>query len=291
MNDLQIEYFLSTAKNLSFTKTANERFVSQPAVSKQIASLELELGVKLFEVGYKSIKLTPQGQQYFEYFEKHYEQLDILKEKLSSNLRKEEYTLRVACGSGWTLMDILPKIVDELKKEHGNVRVILENCSFSEVSHSLIEHEVDIGITLGNDVLALPVLESYKLLDIPRMIVYSSKLEISKKENLKPCDFKNEYFLVPRSMRPYYVVDLVKSFCEPYGFRPEICEVRNTESLLNAVISGLGVAIVDYWTYVTIQNACNALLLESKDSVSVLWRKNNTNPLINSFLEALKDNI
>jgi len=48
MNDLEIDYFMAVATNLSFTKTSEELYVSQPAISRQIASLEKELGVTLF---------------------------------------------------------------------------------------------------------------------------------------------------------------------------------------------------------------------------------------------------
>ena len=48
MNDLQIDYFMAVATNLSFTKTSEELFVSQPAISRQISQLEKELGCKLF---------------------------------------------------------------------------------------------------------------------------------------------------------------------------------------------------------------------------------------------------
>lgn len=291
MNDLQIEYFLSAAQNLSYTKTANERFVSQPAVSKQISSLEAELEIKLFEVGYKSLKLTPAGRMYYEYFTKHYEELSRMKELLKSNLRREEYTIRVGCGSGWTLKDVLPQVVEELKAQYGNVRVILENCAFSEISYSLVEDDFDIGITLENDVLVLPTLEIVKLIEIPRMIIYSPKLQFSKMDNLTPTDFKGEYFFVPRIQKFSYASDLVRSYCEPYGFKPEICEVRNTESLLNAVINGLGVAVVDYWTYITVQDVCNAVQLDSNDGISVLWKKNNNNSLVDNFVEVLKKHI
>ena len=40
MNDLQIDYFMAVATNLSFTKTSEELFVSQPAISKQISLME-----------------------------------------------------------------------------------------------------------------------------------------------------------------------------------------------------------------------------------------------------------
>lgn len=47
MNDLQIEYFLAAARNMSFSKAAQELFVSQPAISRQILALEQELGCPL----------------------------------------------------------------------------------------------------------------------------------------------------------------------------------------------------------------------------------------------------
>ena len=49
MNDLQIEYFLAAARNMSFSKAAQELFVSQPAISRQILALEQELGCPLVE--------------------------------------------------------------------------------------------------------------------------------------------------------------------------------------------------------------------------------------------------
>ena len=45
MNDLQIDYFMAVATNLSFTKTSEEMFVSQPAISRQISQLEKSLAL------------------------------------------------------------------------------------------------------------------------------------------------------------------------------------------------------------------------------------------------------
>ena len=61
MNDLQIDYFMAVATNSSFTKTSEELFVSQPAISKQIALLERELGVKLFIRNNRRTELTEAG--------------------------------------------------------------------------------------------------------------------------------------------------------------------------------------------------------------------------------------
>lgn len=62
MNFVQINYFLTVAKCLSFTKAANLLYVSQPALSRQIIMMEDELGVKLFNRTGRSLALTPSGQ-------------------------------------------------------------------------------------------------------------------------------------------------------------------------------------------------------------------------------------
>ena len=288
MNDLQIEYFLAAAENLSFTKTAHEKFVTQPAVSKQISALEAELEVELFVRGYKSTKLTDAGRMYFDYLSNHVHQLETLKKCIREDSNSVILTLRIGCGSGWTLTDILPGIVDCLKKRHGNICVLLENCAFNNIVAAVNEHEFDVGLTLGSDVVKMSTLDVCHLTEVPRVIVYSANHPLAQKENLQPVDFKNEYFLTPQVQRLAYLTDLVNSFCEPYHFTPKIQAVRNVESLMNSVVNGLGVAIVDYWTYQTIQDHCCCVALDSVHTISAVWRKNSTNPLIQDFLQALK---
>ena len=57
----QLEYFAAVARTLSFTEAANEVFVSQPALSRGIVSLENELGVSLLNRNHHTVSLTPAG--------------------------------------------------------------------------------------------------------------------------------------------------------------------------------------------------------------------------------------
>jgi len=58
----QLEYFLSAARTLSFTKTAQAFYISQSAITQQIKSLEEELDVKLFWRNNNQIRLTSVGE-------------------------------------------------------------------------------------------------------------------------------------------------------------------------------------------------------------------------------------
>ena len=69
MTDLQIQYFLKVAQHLSYTAAARELFVSQPSLSKQVAALERELGVALFDRSRRNrIALTPAGHLFQRFF-------------------------------------------------------------------------------------------------------------------------------------------------------------------------------------------------------------------------------
>ncbi|MGO3813158.1 LysR family transcriptional regulator, partial [Mesonia sp.] len=58
----QIKYFLILAKELHFWKTAEKVFISQSSLSRQIQSLEDEMGVQLFERDKRNVKLTDTGK-------------------------------------------------------------------------------------------------------------------------------------------------------------------------------------------------------------------------------------
>ena len=61
--DLRVlRYFLTVAKEQSFTKAAHQLNITQPTLSRQLAALEDELGATLFERGGHSITLTSEGQ-------------------------------------------------------------------------------------------------------------------------------------------------------------------------------------------------------------------------------------
>lgn len=286
MNDLQIEYFLSVAEHLSFTKTAAEKFVSQPAVSKQISAMEEELGVPLFIRGHKMVRLTEAGELFADFYRKQRQSLMLLTQKAKETV-DEGTVLRLGTGSGWALDHMLPKIHPKLKECTPPVSAMVETYSFQQLSTAIASNEVDIAITLQTDIPALPYLMSYRLITVPCYIAYSNQLKLAEKPDLEPMDFQQEYFFAPVSDESAYISGVIKSFCEPYGFTPKLRVVRNIESLIIGVINGLGVAIIDEWTMTALGKNCLFLKVEATHDIAVVWHRNNTNPGLSPFLQAL----
>lgn len=67
----QMRYFIAVAQNLSFSKAAQQHYVSQTAVSQQIKLLEEELETELFQRTRHSVVLTSAGQVFYEYAVHH----------------------------------------------------------------------------------------------------------------------------------------------------------------------------------------------------------------------------
>ncbi len=289
MNDLQIEYFLAVAENLSFTKTASEKYISQPAISKQIAVMEEELGVVLFERGYKTTKLTEAGKLYADFYKKYREDFLLISQQAKNVQTDNRIPLRIGFGSGWTLSDFLPRIIQNLKINHPHIKIFLESHSFRQLSVALNENNLDIIITLDIDIPALPQFSRQHLTSVPRYILYSPFHPLSEHTNIQPQDFINEPFLIPVPEETSFIMDLIKSYCRPYGFMPKIQLVKNVDSLLTSVLNGLGVAIVDGWTLNTVSDKFLYLPIHSHHDISAVWVGNSNNSAIPIFLQELSE--
>ena len=99
MIDTRLKVFRSVATLLSFTKAANELFISQPAISKHIQELEKEYGVQLFDRIGNRIQLTRAGQLMLDHACKiinAYQNLDFDMKKLTEKSGGE---LRIVANS------------------------------------------------------------------------------------------------------------------------------------------------------------------------------------------------
>src|SRR5690242_9512377 len=121
MADRRLQVFHSVAKQLSFTKAAEQLFMTQPAVTFQVKQLEEHFNTRLFERKRGRIALTPAGQLVLGYAEK------ILALSNELDTRVGELTGEVSgpllLGASMTIAEfILPRILGEFKALHPQVQ-------------------------------------------------------------------------------------------------------------------------------------------------------------------------
>ena len=99
MNITQVYYVLAVAKCRSFSAAAQELFVSQPALSKQIRSLEIELGYDLFSRASQGVTLTREGERFCRYGQQAVDSWEYFQRQVDYKDKSVTRRLRIGLGS------------------------------------------------------------------------------------------------------------------------------------------------------------------------------------------------
>lgn len=249
MNDLQIDYFMAVATNRSFTKTSEELYVSQPAISKQISQLEKELGAKLFVRNNQRTELTEVGKLYFDLFSRY--KADLMNTKLEALqlMGKTKGTIRVGFLEGWDLFNIIPAMMERFHEVYPESEVVINCCGIKELTSSLLTDSLDIAVTMKNSLSHHVEFATNDVAQIGKILIFSRDHKLAGKEGLTLKDFKREMFFAPWEIVDNLIIEAIASYTRPYGFVPELRFVKNHESLITCVRNNMGVAIVDDWVW------------------------------------------
>ena len=115
MNTSDIEVFLCAADALSFSKAAEEKYMSRQAVSRKVGALEKELGVSLFRRSQRGqrLVLTPEGQRYYDFFRVSQRRWEELRASIHTDLGGS--LIHVAYLEGLDFLPSLQQIVSSRK--------------------------------------------------------------------------------------------------------------------------------------------------------------------------------
>ena len=183
------EVFIEVATHLSFSKAADILYISQPAITKHIQSLEKHYKISLFERKGNSVSLTTEGKILLEYVLKGREiqrqlEFDISIQK-DLQLAKGSFTL----GTSTTIsLYVIPPVFSAFHQQYPNIDLRLVNRNSENILKALLDHEIDLAITEGRNTIT-SVKYQFFLTDevIP---VCSAKSSLVKKKNITPEELK-----------------------------------------------------------------------------------------------------
>ncbi len=141
----QIETFLEVARLSSFSRAAERRFRTQPAISSQIRALEEEVGAKLLDRSGGKVALTGAGKVFQKYAEDALEQRRIMLVALAEMHRVPRGELVVSANEG-TCLHILPEVFAEFKRQYPNVAVSVKRLEHNKILEAIIENSCDFGV-------------------------------------------------------------------------------------------------------------------------------------------------
>ena len=146
--DFRLKVFYTVAQKLSFSKAANELFVSQPAVTKHISELESQLQTRLFNRNGSSISITPSG----EILLRNAEQIFRLYEQLENELAQQTDIASgsFSLGASTTLAHyVLPRILAIFKKTYPSTDIHFLHGNSEFIEQQVINQKLDIAIVEG----------------------------------------------------------------------------------------------------------------------------------------------
>jgi len=150
MNLMHLRYFCKLAETENYTLASSELYISQPGLSGAIASLEQELGLKLFEKKGRNIRLTKYGKEFYEYVKRSMEVLDngvaVMHEyggKLSGH---------IDIGAITTIQSsFLPKVILEFRNIYENIHFQIYQGQSEGILNGLKKGTYDIGFCTYNE--------------------------------------------------------------------------------------------------------------------------------------------
>jgi DNA-binding transcriptional LysR family regulator len=184
------EVFFEVAKNLSFSKAAEALFISQPAITKHIQSLEKNYKVSLFERKGNTVALTAEGKILLGHLVKARElqrqlEFDITRQK---NLQQAKGSLTLGTSTTISLY-VIPPVFSAFHQRYPNIELRLVNRNSENILKALLDHEIDLAVMEGKNNIT-SVKHQFFLTDevIP---VCSAKSELAKRKTINPEELKN----------------------------------------------------------------------------------------------------
>lgn len=282
------KYFLAVAEELHYRKAAEKLFISQPGLSRQIKQMEEILNVELFIRNKKKVSLTLAGTYLKGELEFVLNHLERTKKQLKLINDGDSGELRIGF-LGSAMQNVVPQLLLKLKKRQSGIKTSLEELNNQAQLDAIQKDKLDLGFV--------------RVARVPPEIIMKSIFEDSfslvlpKNHRLNEATFKNmselsdeDFILFAQDYSPLYYATIM-SICEDAGFTPKVSHKSvHAQTIFKLVENHLGIAIVPTALQYGFQMNVKFIALKKinqKAVLSVIWKKDNRNPVLQPCLDML----
>ncbi len=293
MNFTQINYFLTVAKTLSFTKAANMLYITQPAISRQIIMMENELGFKLFTRANRSLHLTPEGFVMAAELDKVALTYDnaIVKAKNAGNALSGR--LRVGITEGMDVDEMVSATLRRLAEEVPEIDIALFNFGMEETILRLMEDRLDIAFVRKYGVENRESMDWRHVAASQEQLAVSPDNPLAGRESATVEDLRDTVLILVSETEEDVSRKLILDICAQHGFTPQLKFSPSYHANLLWAKSNSGVMLVDTFDIMPETGLLRIPFEQTKDTDLVLaWYDRNFNParlkFENTFFEVNK---
>lgn len=244
-----LTYFKKVADLQHLTRAAVELRVAQPSLSRTIAALEDELGVRLFDRVGRNITLNSNGEIVLRHTNRILDEINDIHSELNDASDSADRTVTVSVKASSKL---IPEIITLFRHEHPNIRISLiqetsdfsspKDCELCIYSSTLPSNESN-----SNNNNVMDMLEESLIVAMPKFS------PLANLDSIDIRDLDNEDFIcLPKGKCLRTTTD---TYCNLAGFEPNVVlESDNPALVRDFICAGLGVAMIPSITWANMES-------------------------------------
>jgi DNA-binding transcriptional LysR family regulator len=233
--------FVEVAQRGSVSRAAEALFVTQPALTARLKSLERELEATLFVRSQRGMRLSEAGRAFLPYAERTLDTVSTGRRLLSELARGEAGQLALGAAPAVSTY-VLPRILTRFRTTHPKVSVAVRTGHSEEVLELVLREQVQVG--LGRS-LRHPDVEAIPLYDDELVLVVDPRHPFAQQSEVGPDQMTEVQLILFDRTSSYH--RLTFDFFQQLGALPRgVMELDNIDAAKKMVEQGLGVALLPH---------------------------------------------
>jgi len=260
LNFNQLRAFHYAAKYMSFTDAAKRLFVTQPAVTSQIKTLEASCDLKLFKKRGRNVALTESGKTLYECTQKVFQYEKEIETVIDDMKELKQGILHIGCTKTYARY-FMPSMLSSFHKDYPHIKLHLDEGSSSDMIDSLLDFRNEVAVIAktaeASEVNFIPFSQE------ELVVIASPRHPIAAQKNVSVSELSTEPFIMKEAgsgTRRRVNILFDQHRCAP----TILMETSNNEFIKQLVERGDGISIL--------VKACVAAEIEDKKLVAVPLR-------------------
>ncbi|PAE29029.1 LysR family transcriptional regulator [Oceanobacillus profundus] len=286
-----LQYFIEVTRAGSFTHAAEKLYMTQPAISRIIKSLEDELEASLFIRSRKKLSLTDAGKILYEHAQVMEKQFQALRLELESLSFLKKGHIRIGLPS---IIDsvFFSKLIASFHKEYPDITFQLIEDGSKRIEEKVMNDHLDFGVVF------LPTrhnfFDCYSLGEEDLKLIVPADHELVNRQEVAIAELKEEDFIMFN--KDFALHDHIYSACRKSGFEPRIIsETSQMDFIEEMVASNLGITLLPESTIKGLKRDVKEIKLSHptiKWHLAMIWKKNQAlSPVKLEFIRFAKVNL
>lgn len=293
----QLRCFVAVAEEQHFGRAAQKAGLLPASLGRHVRLLEQSLGTQLFNRTTRSVSLTDEGALLIREIKPLLARLDEVAERLRSSQHRTVSVLRIGAIDS-AAAGLVPMLLHDFREiKPDTVTQLIEDKSIRLIP-KLLTGRLDVILIrprqgMSRDLYVRPLFHETAVVAVP------STSRLAQKTDVCIADLADEPLIVPERRSRPHSHDLTMSLFAQWQMRPRVAQIADEkQTIVNLVAAGIGSAIVPRWTSkLAVQGVTFVPLTQSTGGpidqlpLSVAWMKHVRDPLRDSLLDLLTDNL